>query len=121
MTGKCPCSDIDKEGIFERNGVYCVVGPRYIYTFTQALASETRIRILELLEEGVGSLDEISERLGQSKANISNQIKRLEDVGLVYGFYEAGRRGIKKRVKSSFKAAIIALSPEGLRAACGSE
>ncbi len=122
MSGsKCPCAGIDKEGIFERDGVYCVIGPRYVLAFTQALASETRIRILELLRSGVGSLDEISERLGQSKANISNQVKRLEDVGLIYGFYEAGRRGIKKRVRSSFRAAVLALDPEGLRAACGGE
>jgi len=118
---RCPCADIDKEGIFERDGVYCVVGPRYVLAFTQALASETRIRVLELLQEGLGGLDEISERLGQSKANISNQIKRLEEVGLVTGSYEAGRRGIKKRVSSTFKAAILTLEPAGLRAACGGE
>ena len=121
MASSCPCRGIDKEGIFERDGVYCVVGPRYVLAVAQALASETRLQILALLAGGMRSLDEISAELGQSKANISNQIKRLEDEGLVYGYYEAGRRGIKKLVQTRFRAAVLALTPEGLQAACGGE
>ncbi len=121
MARGCPCSGIDKEGIFERDGVYCVVGPRYVMAVAQALGSETRIQILQMLQDGMKSLDEISAELGQSKANISNQIKRLEDEGLVYGYYEAGKRGIKKYVQTRFKAAVLALTPEGLKAACGGE
>jgi predicted transcriptional regulator len=121
MAGRCPCEGIDKEGIYERDGVYCVVGPRYVLTVAQALASETRLQIIQLLQSGLRSLDEISEELGQSKANISNQIKRLEDEGIVYGYYEAGKRGIKKFVQTRFKAAVLALTPEGLKAACGGE
>ncbi|MEM0340696.1 MAG: ArsR family transcriptional regulator [Acidilobaceae archaeon] len=92
----------EKEGIVEiesDEGVTIYVkGSRYIARVASALASETRTKILELLIEGPRDLDDLATELKQSKANISNQIKRLEEIGFVSSYYKAGDRGVRKLV-----------------------
>jgi DNA-binding transcriptional ArsR family regulator len=74
------------------------VGSRSIARVASALANETRARIIELLVDGPKDLDFIAREIGQSKANVSSQIRRLEEVGLVSSIYQPGERGIKKFV-----------------------
>ncbi len=102
-----------KEGIYERNGVLYVIGARYIAEVASALASETRARILELITAGVRELDEIAERIGQSKANMSSQIRRLEAVKLVKSRYTPGQRGIRKVVEPNVDKIIFIIRPGG--------
>ena len=100
-----------KEGIYERNGVLYVIGARYIAEVASALASETRARILELISMGVRELDEIAERIGQSKANMSSQIRRLEAVKLVRSKYTPGQRGIRKVVEPNVERIVFIIKP----------
>ncbi len=88
-----------KPGIYLKDRVLHVIGPRYIAMVSSALASETRARILEYIANRPADLDEISKVVGQSKANVSSQIRKLENVNIVRARYEPGSRGIKKVVE----------------------
>ncbi|GAB6148005.1 ArsR/SmtB family transcription factor [Stetteria hydrogenophila] len=101
-----------KEGIYERDGTLYVIGARYIAEVASALANETRVRMLELIASGVRELDEIAERIGQSKANVSSQINRLEGVKLVKSTYTPGRRGVRKIVDLQVNKVVFILAPE---------
>lgn len=85
-----------REGIFEEDGVLIVRGIEYIERIASALASRTRLEILRLVREKELDIGEIAERIQQSKANASAQVKRLEDAGLVKTGYRPGQRGVKK-------------------------
>lgn len=100
-----------KEGIYERDGTLYVVGSRYVAEVASALANETRVRILELIASGVNELDEIAERIKQSKANVSSQIRRLESVKLVRSTYTPGQRGVRKVVELQVKRVVLIISP----------
>jgi len=90
---------------FEKDGIYIVdrtlhvMGPRYIAMVASALSSETRARILDYLRKGPVDLEELARAVGQSKANISSQIRKLENVSIVRSRYAPGSRGIKKIVE----------------------
>lgn len=100
----------EKEGIYEKDGILYVVGPRYIAKVANALANETRTRILDILIKGPADLDELAEAIGQSKANISSQIRKLESVNIVTSRYMPGQRGIKKMVSLNVNRIVIILS-----------
>ena len=99
-----------KEGIYEKDRVLFVSGPRYVAEVASALASETRVRILQLIAQGVRELDEIAERIGQSKANVSSQIRRLEAVKLVKSTYVPGQRGVRKIVELQVDKVVIVIN-----------
>jgi predicted transcriptional regulator len=101
-----------KEGIYEKEGVLYVIGPKYIAKVAGALASETRTRILEYLLKGPIDLDVIADKIGQSKANISSQIRKLENVDIVRARYMPGQRGIKKVVELNVTKIVFMVSPE---------
>ena len=105
----------DKEGIYERNDVLYIVGAKYIARIANALASETRAKILDMLLEGPADLDDIAREVGQSKANISSQIKKLESVGIIKARYLPGQRGIKKVVELNIKKIVFILERPGRR------
>lgn len=100
----------EKEGIVERNGVMYIVGSRSIARVASALANETRAKIIELLVDGPKDLDFIAREIKQSKANVSSQIRRLEEVGLVTSIYQPGERGIKKFVELKIKTIVFILA-----------
>ena len=100
-----------KPGVYERDGKLIVVGEEYIYRVCSALASPTRIRILQQLLKKEADIGEISELIGQSKANASTQVKRLEELGLVRAEYRPGARGVRKVVKATIREIHIILEP----------
>ncbi len=85
-----------KEGIYEENGILIVKGIEYIIRVASALASKTRLEILQLVKEKELDIGEIADYIDQSRANASAQIKRLEDIGLIKTSYKPGQRGVKK-------------------------
>ncbi len=87
---------LKKEGIFEKDGTLYVRGIEYINRVANVLSSKTRLKILKLIREKERDIGEIAEFIGQSKANASAQIKRLEDIGLIKTSYKPGQRGVKK-------------------------
>ncbi|MEB3774536.1 MAG: ArsR family transcriptional regulator [Desulfurococcales archaeon] len=101
-----------KEGIREENNTLYVVGARHIAKVANALANDTRAKILEMLSDGPKDLDDIAEEMNQSKANISSQIRRLEAVNIVKSAYRPGQRGIKKVVELNVDKIVMILKPE---------
>ncbi len=102
----------DKEGVYVRNGVMYVVGARYVARVSKALASETRARIIEVLSRGRADLDTLSREIGQSKANVSSQVRALEEAGIVRPIYTPGNRGIKKVIELNVRKIVMYLAPE---------
>ena len=97
----------DKEGIYIVDGKLHVIGPRYIAMVANALANETRARILRYIAKKPADLDELSHIVGQSKANISSQIRKLENVNIVRAKYIPGTRGIRKVVELNVNQIIF--------------
>jgi predicted transcriptional regulator len=64
----------------------------------KALASETRFALLQKLGNKL-SVGELAEKLNQTEANVSAQIKILEKAGLVTSNYVIGHHGVKKIVE----------------------
>ena len=108
-----------KEGIYEREGVLYVVGPRFIARVARALASESRVELLYHLMSGPKSLEELSNLLGQSKANVSNHVRKLEALDIVTATYSPSIRGVKKSIALKVKAIILALHEKGLEELLG--
>ncbi|MEB3845142.1 MAG: helix-turn-helix domain-containing protein [Desulfurococcales archaeon] len=89
----------DKEGIYVEDRKLHVIGARYIAMVANALANETRVKILQHIASRPADLDELAKVVGQSKANISSQIRKLENVNIVRATYTPGNRGIRKLVE----------------------
>lgn len=96
-------------GIYEKDGVLFVSGEEYIYRLCSALANPTRIKILMKLLEREADIGEIAALIGQSSANVSAQVKRLEGIGLVRSEYKPGIRGVRKVVKPAVREIRILL------------
>ena len=97
------------QGIREEDGVLIVSGDEYIYRVCSALASPTRIKIIKELLRRETDIGSIAELIGQSKANASTQVRRLEEVGLVQSEYRPGVRGVRKVVKMNVREIRIIL------------
>lgn len=74
----------------------------------KALSSDTRIGILKVLEDGDGGRTPtfISERLGKSKATISEHLDRLVESGLVSKEEAEGRKWVFYRLTSKGKTVM---------------
>ncbi len=104
-----------KEGIYERDGILYVIGPRYVARVARALASESRAELLYHLKEGPKSLEELSSVLSQSKANVSNHVRKLESLDIVTASYSPSVRGVKKSIALKVKAIVLVLYEEAVR------
>ncbi len=100
---------VEKKGIYEENGVLYVSGDEYVIRVASALANSTRLDMLKRIRERETDVGEIAEIIGQSKANASAQIKKLEEAGLIRTKYVPGARGVKKICSSTVKRIIIYL------------
>jgi len=63
---------------------------------SKALTSETRWQILYILRNEYIDVSRLAERLGQTEANISAQIKIMDEAGLIETHYEPGVHGVRK-------------------------
>ncbi|SCJ31683.1 Uncharacterized protein conserved in archaea [uncultured Clostridium sp.] len=68
-------------------------------SFFQALASETRLKIISLIQNKEMSIKDLSDALGMSSAIITKHINKLEDVGLIESYSQPGIRGLLKLCK----------------------
>ena len=73
----------------------------------KALASQTRWRIVALLRDKTMDVSRIAESLKQTEANISAQVKILEDAGLLKSHYEPGEHGVRKVCEPAIKQLVI--------------
>ncbi|MHA1730516.1 MAG: ArsR/SmtB family transcription factor [Promethearchaeota archaeon] len=67
-----------------------------ISKLAKALSSATRHKILKMLQEAPMDVSRIAERLNQTEANVSAQIKILSQAGLIDFEYQPGHHGVRK-------------------------
>ncbi|MGQ4833333.1 MAG: ArsR/SmtB family transcription factor [Candidatus Asgardarchaeia archaeon] len=89
-----------------------IVNDEVVVKIAKALASETRWAILKILQKEQKDVSGIAKELKQTEANISAQIKILEDAGLVRSHYEPGDHGVRKVCEGTVKKIIIDISKE---------
>lgn len=76
---------------------------------TKAISSKTRWQILKLLKKEALDVSRIAERLGQTEANISAQVKIMEQAGLIETHYEPGVHGVRKVCRPAVDRIILTI------------
>ncbi|HUY01612.1 MAG TPA: ArsR family transcriptional regulator [Candidatus Deferrimicrobium sp.] len=87
-----------------------IVSDSNVALIAKALASETRWQILKLLKIQILDVSQIAEKLNQTEANISAQIKILEKAKLILSNYEPGAHGVKKVCSPAVEKLIIKIT-----------
>ena len=87
-----------------------IVTDANIAVIAKALASETRWKILKLLKDEKLDVSQIAEKLNQTEANISAQVKILEKAKLISSNYEPGAHGVKKICAPTVEKLIIKIT-----------
>ena len=82
---------------------------KQIEKVAKALTSETRRLILNLIQNSNEEMDvsNIASILNMTEANISAQIKKLQEAGLIYCDYCSGNHGVRKISRVKFDKIII--------------
>ena len=75
----------------------------------KALSSKTRVRILRLTSEKDIDVSRIAGLLNQTEANVSAQIKILENAKLLVSRYEPGMHGVRKICSTKVGTVIFKL------------
>jgi predicted transcriptional regulator len=89
-----------------------VVDPRERIDLLKAMASEVRVRILELLiRMGPRNVNQVAQELGLPQSTISSNIQVLVDAGLIVARAQKGRKGSQKICHSTFSELLIAFKP----------
>ncbi|MHA2008561.1 MAG: ArsR/SmtB family transcription factor [Promethearchaeota archaeon] len=78
-----------------------------IEKIVKALSSRTRRRILQHIQEEPMDVSNIASNLKMTEANISAQIKKLENAGLINCSYSSGDHGVRKISSVKFNKLII--------------
>ena len=73
----------------------------------KALSSKTRREILRYIREGPKDVSSIASELGMTEANISAQIKKLEEARLISCDYSSGLHGVRKISKLKARQLLI--------------
>ncbi|HUU78996.1 MAG TPA: ArsR family transcriptional regulator [candidate division Zixibacteria bacterium] len=85
------------------------VSDERITVVAKALSSKTRIEILKMTSEKDIDVSRIAGLLNQTEANISAQIKILEQAGLLISRYEPGMHGVRKICSTKIDTVIFKL------------
>jgi len=82
---------------------------KQIEKVAKALTSNTRRQILNLIQNSNEDMDvsHIASILNMTEANISAQIKKLQEAGLIYCDYCSGNHGVRKISRVKFDKIII--------------
>ncbi|NVM36959.1 MAG: helix-turn-helix domain-containing protein [Candidatus Lokiarchaeota archaeon] len=78
-----------------------------IEKIVKALSSRTRRQILKHIQEQPMDVSNIATNLKMTEANISAQIKKLEEAGLIKCSYASGDHGVRKISSLKFKKLVI--------------
>ena len=80
-----------------------VIDPLERLDVLKSLASEVRVRILELLtRQGPRNVNQVAEELGLPQSTVSSNIQVLVDAGLVQTKSQKARKGSQKICHSTF-------------------
>jgi predicted transcriptional regulator len=80
-----------------------------LISIAKAISSPTRVTILKLLNQRPMDVSELAKALKQTEANISAQIKLLDQAGLITCRYEPGDHGVRKINEVTFRRLAINL------------
>jgi len=75
----------------------------------KALSSKTRVKILKMTSEKDIDVSRIAGMLNQTEANLSAQVKILEQAGLLVSRYEPGMHGVRKICSTKVDTVIFKL------------
>ncbi len=78
-----------------------------IEKIVKALSSSTRRKILKYIQEEPMDVSDIASTLKMTEANISAQIKKLEEADLIVCDYTSGAHGVRKLSKLKFNKLTI--------------
>ena len=78
-----------------------------IEKIVKALSSQTSRKILHHIQEEPMDVSNIAASLNMTEANISAQIKKLEEAGLIACDYASGDHGVRKISRLKFNKLII--------------
>ena len=80
-----------------------------IELIAKALSSETRRKILQWIQKSEVDLDvsDLASHLKMTEANISAQIKKLKEAGLIECNYRSGQHGVRKVSKLKYHKLLI--------------
>ena len=78
----------------------------------EALASETRVRVLEVLMDGDKNIGELAKILGVSSSIMTRHISILENSGFVQTRNVPGKRGLQKKCSLALEQITLVLSRE---------
>ncbi|MHA2399263.1 MAG: ArsR/SmtB family transcription factor [Promethearchaeota archaeon] len=78
-----------------------------IEKIVKALSSHTRRKILHQIQDEPMDVSNIASTLGMTEANISAQIKKLEDAGLISCSYSSGDHGVRKLSHLKYNKVLI--------------
>lgn len=92
-----------------------VIDPLERIDLLKSLASEVRIRILDLLHrQGPKNVNEVAEELGLPQSTVSANIQVLVDVGLIQTKSQKARKGSQKICFTTFSELLIAFKDPGV-------
>lgn len=80
--------------------------------YFRALASETRVQILNLLATGDRNINELCMALAISQPAVTKHIQALEQAGLVISEYRPGTQGMQKRCRLRYDRLIVSFEGE---------
>lgn len=104
-------SSLRLELVDNDNGAIEIESDGKIELIIKALSSETRRLILHQIQINNEGMDvsNIASNLHMTEANISAQIKKLEEAGLIYCDYCSGNHGVRKISKLKYSQINIKL------------
>ncbi len=96
------------EVILESNSeTISIESDEQIEKIVKALSSRTRRKILQHIQEEPLDVSNIASILHMTEANISAQIKKLEQAGLISCSYSSGDHGVRKISSLKFNKLVI--------------
>ena len=99
--------DLKDKNLSENSNI--ISSDKQIELIAKALSSKTRRQILKEIQKYEKGMDvsEIASNLGMTEANISAQIKKLIEAGLIKCDYCSGQHGVRKISKLKYNTLII--------------
>ena len=100
-------TDILEVNLQNKSETVLIKSDEQIEKIIKALSSRTRRNILHRIQEEPMDVSNIAASLAMTEANISAQIKKLEEAGLITCDYASGDHGVRKISKLKFNKLVI--------------
>jgi predicted transcriptional regulator len=92
---------------------FLVIDPAARADVLRGLSSPARVKILKLLQRGVGiNVNDISSAIGQPQSTVSSHLQILESAGLIRTETQKGRKGNQKLCFSNFDEVLVVFRDE---------